>query len=215
MSKRMRFRARYAEDPGVAVGARVLFDPAVLVEEWSTGVMQRPVRLSATEPRPGNVLRVIAPRPQDGRDWWEVWAEDPAPHVTTVEVMLTVMGDVVLATPGRVKALLEHLASQEIRNDLEAAEVASGCMNWLHTMFPGLSRASEYVPRYSDVERAEAWADGVAAALGYWPDREVTVPVPPIVFTREPRYAAGLNMSANLRVRPDAVNRLFGGHRAN
>lgn len=217
MSERKRFRARYTHDPGVEVGARVLFHPGVLFEEWSTGVLQRPERLAAVDPRPGDVIKIIEPAPRLGRTWWDVWAEDPAPHVTTVEVILTVIGERVLATPGPIKALLEHLCSEEIRNDVEGAEVAAAVTPWLEARFPGLARAAEIGVGYDEPPEIEAWIEGVACALGHWPYRQVTVPVPPFTFTREPdpKPEPGFLSTTNLRVRPDAVNRLYGGHRAN
>lgn len=220
----MRFRARYAEDPKMRVGQRVVFNPDALVEEWSMGVLQRPIRLTAVEPRPGDVIKTIDPRPQDGRDWWEVWAEDPDRLASTVGAVLTVIGRRVLAPAADVKALLEHLCSDTIRNDMEGAEVAAAVTPWLAEKFPGLAYAEEFMPDYDgrvhDWQTLpalyDAWQDGVAAALGYrLPEREVMVPVPPFTFTRARTMRNLSEFSGNLHIRPDVLNRLHGGSRAN
>jgi hypothetical protein len=144
-----------------------------------------------------------------------VWAEDPAPHVTTAEVVLTILGPTMLATPGRVKALLEHLASNAIRNDVEAGEVAAACIPWLAVRFPGVARAVEVMPSSTDPDWYEPWVAGVCAGLGHWPNNMVSVPAPPFAFIREDKSLDGIKMSGNLHVRPDTINRLYGGHRAN
>lgn len=206
--ERKRFSARYTRDPRLAVGVRHVFPGDRLFEEWSMGARPRPDRIETDTHRPGDVIRVIEPRPQDGRDWWTVWAEDPAPAETPIDVVVTILGPLGLADPDDLLALLEHLSSNEIRNDVEAAEVARACTPWLASRFPRLTRAIREMPRYPEVMYYRAWLDGVQTGLGY---DTVRVPLPPFTFIREKRLDS-LNLSGNLHVRPDVLNRLGGNN---
>ena len=217
MSERKRFRVRYDRDPGLSEGERHVFAPSKIIEEWSlTSARVRPDPVHATEPRPGDVVRVIPARPQDGRDWWEIMAEDPAPLAVAVETILSVMAPVLLAPYDTLGVLLDHLASRPL-TDPERAGVANACEPWLRRKFPDLARAADYLPDYvekmhGDVVAAEplyrAYCAGVRAVVR---DR-ILVPVPPFVLTPVPKPP---DTSPNLRVRPDVIARLLGRHRAN
>lgn len=217
--ERKRFRARYYGDPPtIHVGDRHVFEPGEVIEEWSIlSSLVRPDRVEQTKPRPGNVIRVIPPRPQDGRPFTDIWADDPGPIPVTPAAILTVLGPKVLCPPLELARLLDHLAHRRTTSDPERAAIANAVAPWLGDRYYDLRRAASKVPDLPDALSYVVWLNGVQAVVG----DTVSVPVPP--FLVKPTAALPIPEPApqrlppttpNLTVRPDVAEHLR-RHRAN
>lgn len=216
MTEHKRFRARYDTDPRLDVGDRLVFLPEHVIETWDTStggghsLVPRPT-MGHGRPRPGRVLDIKPPRPQDGRPWWDVIAEDLPARLTSVGAILSVMGPRLMAPPRSVYALLDHLAIRTLMDDRERAAVANAVTPWLRSTFPQLSGALNALPDYESPDLYRAWLDGVTAVTG----ARLPVPPPPFALVKIQPEPEPLNLSDNLSVRPDAVNRMWGNRNVN